>query len=65
MDAEDPVVVYSAATVHALLREDEMAIAALEKYLAISQRALGIDIIRNDREFACLDDNARYRALLG
>lgn len=64
MDAEDPVVIYNAATVHAMLGEDDAALGELEKYLAISDRALGIDIIRHDREFANLNDHPRFRALM-
>jgi adenylate cyclase len=65
MDPDDPVVIYNAASVHAMLGEEEMAINALEKYLLQSDRNIAVSLIRHDREFERLQTHPRYRALLG
>lgn len=64
IDPDDLIVIYNAASVHALLGEVETTIDLLERYMAGSDRRAAIGTIIHDREFDTIRHHPRYRNLL-
>lgn len=64
IDPEDLIVIYNAASVHALLGDTETTIDLLERYMAGSDRRAAIGTIIHDREFDDIRHHPRYRNLL-
>ncbi len=65
LDPDDPIVIYNAASLYALLHRTEEALDLLERYFEMSERAAALGTIAHDREFETLRHEPRYRALIG
>lgn len=63
LDGDDPIVIYNAASVYALLDRTEKALDLLERYVGISEKVSAFGTIAHDREFERLRDHPRYLAL--
>ncbi|TCR83644.1 winged helix-turn-helix domain-containing protein [Rhizobium sp. BK376] len=64
IDPEDLIVIYNAASVHALMGEVETAVELLERYMIGSDWKAARGTILHDREFDAIRDHPRYLALL-